>query len=98
MGQMKQLAYEREQIDQEIAVARMEAAHEALPKSYAESLEIVTNLRGQLGSLAANFEKVNSQKERCKERAIGFTLGVAASIVAALILLAAAVQWPILKG
>lgn len=98
MGKMKELAYEREQFDQEIAFARMEAEYEALPKSHAESLDIVKNLRAQLGSLVASFEKVNSRKERNKERAIGFVLGVAASIVAALILLTAASRWPIFKG
>jgi hypothetical protein len=85
MGRMAELAYEREQIEQEIAIARMEAEDEAIPESLAESLEINKALRVQLGSLAANFERANSPRERNKERAIGFALGVAASFFAALL-------------
>ena len=85
MGRMAELADEREQIEQEIAIARMEAKHEAVPNSLAESLEIDKALRTQLGSLVANFERVNSPKERNKERAVGFALGVAASLCAALV-------------
>jgi hypothetical protein len=85
MGRMAELAYERQQIEQEIAIARMEAEHEAIPKSLAESLENNIALRAQLGSLATRFEQVNSPRERNKERAIGFVLGVAASLVAALL-------------
>ena len=98
MGRMAELAYEREQIEQEIAFARMEAEHEAIPKSLAESLEINKALRTQLGSLAANFERANSPKERNKERAIGFILGVAASLFAASLWWAAATLWSVFKA
>ena len=64
MGRMAELAYDREQIDQEIAIARMEAEHEAIPNSLAESLEINKSLRTQLTALADSFEKVNSPKAR----------------------------------
>ncbi len=82
---MADLAYEREQIEQQIATAIMEAKHDAIPNTLAESLEINKILRTQLGSFAANFERVNSPKERNKERAVGFALGIAASLCAALI-------------
>jgi len=82
---MAELAYERQQIEQEIAIARMEAEHEAIPRSLAESLEHNKALRNQLGTLATRFEQVNSLRERSKERAIGFVLGVAASLLAAVI-------------
>jgi|GEM_PF-1983634 len=95
---MAELAHEREQIEQEIAIARMEAEHDALPKSYAESLEMNKALRSQLGSLASAFEKANSSRERNKERAIGFLLGVAASLVAALLWWVAAGHWVMLKS
>ena len=85
MGRMAELAYERQQIEQEIAIARMEAEHEAIPKSLAESLEHNQALRAQLSSLVMRFEQVNSPRERNKERAIGFILGVSASLVAALV-------------
>jgi hypothetical protein len=85
MGKMKDLWAERQEIEQEIAIARMEAEMEALPESYAESLEINRSLRTQLGALAEKFESANSPKEKNKERAIGFALGVLASLVAALI-------------
>lgn len=98
MGRMAELAYEREQIEQAIAIARMEAQHEALPKSYAESLEINRSLRAQIGALVANFERANSRTARSKERAIGFALGVAASLFAAAIWWLAAGYWPVLKA
>lgn len=97
MGRMADLAYEREQIEQEIAIARMEAAYEAVPESLTESLEIIRVLRTQLGTLSAKFEIVNSVEEKKKERYIGFAFGVAASLVAALIWWVAASHWPVLK-
>jgi len=97
MGRMAELAYEREQIEQEIAIARMEAEHEAIPNSLAESLEINKALRAQLSSLADSFEKANSPKERNKERAIGFVLGVCASLLAALAWWGMTGFWPTLK-
>ena len=92
MGRMKEAAYERQQIEQEIAFARMEATHEAVPASLAESLEINRALRAQLGTLVESFEKANSPKERNKERLLGFALGVVASLIAALIWWAATGQ------
>lgn len=97
MGRMAELAYEREQIEQEIAIARMEAEHELMPQTYAESLEIKRSLREQLGALAGSFERANSPAARIRERAIGFALGVIASLVAAVIWWLAAAQWPTLK-
>lgn len=85
MGRMADAAYEREQVEQEIAIARMEAEYDALPKSYAESLEIIKDLRSQLGNLVSAFDRANSSTERNKERAIGFGLGILASLVAALV-------------
>jgi hypothetical protein len=95
---MAELAYEREQIEQEIAIARMEAEHEAIPNSLDESLKIIKVLRTQLSSLADNFERANSTKERNKERAIGFALGVCASLLAALAWWAMTGFWPALKS
>jgi hypothetical protein len=97
MGRMAELAYEREQIEQEIAIARMEAEHDAIPNSLAESLEINKALRTQLSLLADSFERANSPRERNKERAIGFALGITASLIAALVWWAAISQWPVLK-
>jgi hypothetical protein len=97
MGRMSELAYEREQIEQEIAIARMEAEHEAIPNSLAESNEMIKTLRSQLSSLATSFEAANSPKARNKERALGFGLGVLASLLAALVWLGMGVLWPILK-
>lgn len=97
MGRMKEVAYEREHLEQAIGIARMEAEHEALPASYAESLEINKGLRSQIGVLAASFEAGNSATARNRERAIGFVLGVSASLVAAAIWWTAANLWPILK-
>ncbi len=97
MGRMAELAYERAQIEQEIAIAKLEAEHDALPKSFAESLDINRGLRAQLGTLAASFENANSRGARYKERAIGFLLGVAASLVAAAIWWLATEVWPILR-
>ncbi|RRR99884.1 hypothetical protein EIP75_23690 [Aquabacterium soli] len=94
---MKEMAFERQQVEQEIAFARMEAAHEAVPDSLAESLEINKALRTQLGALVESFDRVNSPKERNKERLFGFVLGVVASLIAALIWWAATGQWPVLK-
>lgn len=98
MGRMAELALEREQIEREITVAKMEAAQDALPMSFAESLEIVKMLRSQLGRLASEFEKANSSRERNKERAIGFGLGVVASLIAALLWWIAASHWVALKS
>ena len=98
MGRMAELAYEREQIEQEVAIARMEAEHELMPKTYAESLEINRALREQLGALAKSYELNNSTSARNQERAIGFALGIGASLVAALIWWLAATQWSALKG
>lgn len=97
MGRMAELAYEREQIEQEIAIARMEAEHDAIPNSLAESLEIIKALRAQLGTLAESFERANSPSARNKERAIGFILGVSASLVAALAWWAATGYFPTLR-
>lgn len=83
MGRMAELAYEREQIEQEIAIARKEAEYEAIPSSLAESLEINKALRTQLASLATSFEKANSPLQRNKERFIGFALGIIASLLVA---------------
>lgn len=85
MGRMKEVWAERQEIEQEIAFARAEAKMEALPATYLESLELNKSLRDQLGALADRFESANSPKEKNKERAIGFALGVLASLVAALI-------------
>lgn len=98
MGRMAELAYEREQIEQEIAIARMEAEHELMPKTYAESLEINRSLREQLGALAKSFERAHSPGARNRERVIGFVLGVGASLVAATVWWLATTQWPALKG
>jgi hypothetical protein len=49
---MAELAYEREQIEQEIAIARMEAEHEAIPNSLPGSLEINKALHVEFSSLA----------------------------------------------
>jgi hypothetical protein len=98
MSRMAELAYERQQIEQEIAIARMEAEHDALPQSFAESLEINRSLRAQLGALAASFESANSSTARNKERALGFVLGVVASLVAAALWMLAASHWPSLRG
>lgn len=95
---MAEIAYEREQVEQEIAIAKMEAEHEALPKSFAESLDINRGLRAQLGALATNFEKANSPNARYKERAIGFALGITASLFAAAIWWFATGFWPALKS
>lgn len=97
MGRMKEVAYEREQLEQAILIARMEAEHEALPASYAESLEINKGLRAQIGALITSFEAVNSPTARKKERALGFFFGVFASLFAAALWWAAAILWPILK-
>jgi hypothetical protein len=98
MVRMAELAYEREQIEQEIAIARMEAEHDAIPNSLTESLEINKALRTQLSSLADSFERANSPRERNKERAIGFALGITASLIAAVVWWAATGQWPVLKS
>jgi len=58
MGRIAELAHEREKIEQEIAIARMEIEHDALPKSYAENLEINRALRSQLGNLLTFLEVV----------------------------------------
>ena len=97
MGQMKEVAYEREQLEQAILIARMEAEHEALPASYAESLETNKGLRAQIGALIASFEAVNSPTARNTERALYFVLGVSASLFAAALWWAAANLWPTLK-
>lgn len=91
MGRMAELAYEREQIEQEIAIARMEAEHDAIPNSMAESLEHNRALRTQLGSLVARFEEINSPRARNRERGVGFLLGVAASLASALLWWAVAI-------
>lgn len=95
---MAELAHERERVEQEIAIARMEAEQEALPKSFMESLEINKGLREQLGALAVSFQKANSRGSKRKERAIGFALGVAASLSAAVIWWFVTGLWPILKS
>lgn len=94
---MAEVAYEREQIEQEIAIARMEAAQEVIPKSLEESLAMHKALRARFDLLADGFEKINSPKQRTKERAIGFALGVLASLLAAMIWWLATNQWPALK-
>lgn len=98
MGRMADAAYEHDQIEQEIAIARIEAADDALPKSYAESLETIQGLRFQLGNLVSAFDTANSSKERNKERAIGFGLGILASLIAALVWWFAAGHWTVLKN
>jgi uncharacterized coiled-coil protein SlyX len=55
---MKELWAERQEIEQEIAFARMEAAMDALPESYAEGLEINRSLRAQLGALTDRFDSL----------------------------------------
>lgn len=97
MGRMAELAHERAEIEQEIAIARMEAEHDLMPKTYAESLEINRSLREQLGTLASSFERANSPGTRTRERAIGFALGVGASLLAAVIWRLATAQWPVLN-
>ena len=95
MGRMAEVAYERQQVEQEIAIARMEAEHEAIPKTLVESLEINKALRVQVESLATILERAHSPHERNMERAIGFAIGVVASLVAALLWWTAATQLPI---
>lgn len=83
MGRMAELAYEREHIEQEIAIARMEAEHDAIPNSLAESLEINKALREHLLSLTDSFEKANSRGQKYRELMMGFLCGILASLIAA---------------